>query len=202
MECHEELYAYIGLLPLWLRCLVFSVWHHRAVCSRIQSQCDRQRYSRSARSWENIRPQWRCTYSLSLIQWIFLQIIDKLLWENHAGCSTSAYFYLHRHHHLEMILGRIDSTSIPSLSTPAGPIQRVTTFKLLGLHLDAGLSWTTHINTIVSKASKRLYFLKQLRRAGLPPQQLLHFYTAVIHPVLEYAPQSGTIPSPKLSLNN
>ena len=68
-----------------------------------------------------------------------------------------------------------------------GPIERVTTFKLLGLHLDAGLSWTTHINTIVSKASKRLYFLKQLRRAGVPPQQLLHFYTAVIRPVLEYA---------------
>jgi len=44
----------------------------------------------------------------------------------------------------EMILGHIDSTSNPSLSTPVGPIQRVTTFKLLGLHLDAGLSWTTH----------------------------------------------------------
>jgi len=87
----------------------------------------------------------------------------------------------------EMILGRIDSTSIPSLSTPAGPIQRATTFKLFGLHLDAGLSWMIHINTIVSKASKRLYFLKQLRRTGVTPQQPLHFYTAIIPPVLEYA---------------
>ena len=26
-----------------------------------------------------------------------------------------------------------------------------------------------------------------LRRAGVPPQQLIHFYTAVIRPVLEYA---------------
>jgi len=26
-----------------------------------------------------------------------------------------------------------------------------------------------------------------LKRAGVPPQQLLHFYTAVIPPVLEYA---------------
>jgi len=78
----------------------------------------------------------------------------------------------------EMTLVRIDSTSIPSLSTPSGPVQRVTTFKLLGLHLDAGLSWTIHNNTIVSKANKLLYFLKQLRRATVPPQQLLHFYSA------------------------
>jgi len=34
-----------------------------------------------------------------------------------------------------------------------------------------------------------LYFLKQLKRAGVPPQQLLHFYTAVIRLVLEYASQ-------------
>jgi len=39
----------------------------------------------------------------------------------------------------------------------------------------------------VSRANKRLYFLKQLKRAGVPPQQLLHFYTAVIRPVLKYA---------------
>jgi len=38
---------------------------------------------------------------------------------------------------------------------------------------------TTHINTIVSKASKRLYFLKQLNRAGVPPHQLLHFYSII-----------------------
>jgi len=34
---------------------------------------------------------------------------------------------------------------------------------------------------------KRLYFLKQLKRAGVPHAQLLHFYLAVIRPVLEYA---------------
>jgi len=73
------------------------------------------------------------------------------------------------------------------LSTVAGPIQRVTNFELLGFHMDASLSWITHINTIISKASKRLYFLKQLKRARVPPHQLLHFYTAAIRPILEYA---------------
>ena len=42
-----------------------------------------------------------------------------------------------------------------------------------------------HVSTMVSTANKRLCFLKQLKRAA--PQQLLHFYTAVIRPVLEYA---------------
>ena len=41
--------------------------------------------------------------------------------------------------------------------------------------------------TIVSKASQRLYFLKQLKRAGVSHAQLLHFYILVIRPVLEYA---------------
>jgi len=52
---------------------------------------------------------------------------------------------------------------------------------------NTNLTWTGHVSTIVSRANKRLYFLKQLKRAGIPPQQLLHFYTAVIRPVLEYA---------------
>ena len=63
----------------------------------------------------------------------------------------------------------------------------ISTFKLLGIHLDTNLSWSTHINSITSKASKRLYFLRQLKTAGVPYKQLLHFYTAVIRPVLEYA---------------
>ena len=73
------------------------------------------------------------------------------------------------------------------LSTSLGTVERVATFKLLGIHLDINLSWSVHINGITSKASKRLYFLKQLKRAGVPQNQLLHFYTAVIRPVLEYA---------------
>ena len=43
-----------------------------------------------------------------------------------------------------------------------------------------------YITIIAAEASKRLYFLKQLKRAGVPPQQLLHFYATVIRPVLEY----------------
>ena len=88
----------------------------------------------------------------------------------------------------EMVMGPPSLTSSLSLlSTETGYIERVTTVKLLGVHLDANFSWSSHIDAIVSKATKRLYFLKQLKRAGLPPDQLLHFYLAVIRSVLEYA---------------
>jgi len=37
-----------------------------------------------------------------------------------------------------------------------------------------------------AKASTRLYFLKQLKRAGLAADQLHHFYLSAIRPILEY----------------
>ena len=43
-----------------------------------------------------------------------------------------------------------------------------------------------HIEYIASKASKRLYFLKVLKRSGLPNNSLMNFYTAAICPILEY----------------
>jgi len=37
------------------------------------------------------------------------------------------------------------------------------------------------------KGNPSTRFFKQLRRAGVPPTQLVHFYLAVIRSVLEYA---------------
>ena len=84
----------------------------------------------------------------------------------------------------EMIMGPPSKTS---LLPPLQSIERVNTVKLLGVTLDTNFSWDTHVDAILTKATQRLYFLKQLRRAGVPPAQLLHFYMAVIRPVLEYA---------------
>ena len=53
--------------------------------------------------------------------------------------------------------------------------------------MNSDFSWKSHVEAITSKATQRIYFLKQLRRAGVPQSNLLHFYTGVIRPVLEYA---------------
>ena len=57
--------------------------------------------------------------------------------------------------------------------------------KLLGVVINDKLTWAENTNYIYSKASKRLYHLGQLRRAGLDSLDLLIFYTAVIRPVIE-----------------
>ena len=86
----------------------------------------------------------------------------------------------------EMILGQLAVTNLPLLSISSHTIDRVTLFKLLGVHTVWSLSWSIHIDHIVKKATTRLYFLKQLKRTGLSSSHLLHFYITVIRPVLEY----------------
>jgi len=88
----------------------------------------------------------------------------------------------------EMVLGCLAKQPIglPCLMTQSGVIECVTTFKLLGISLLSDLSWEAHINAICTKAAPQLYYLKQLRRAGLPSGDLLYFYLMVIRPVLAY----------------
>ena len=57
----------------------------------------------------------------------------------------------------------------------SGIFLTVSSVKLLGLHLDANVSWRSHVEAMLSKATQRLYFLKLLKRAGVPSAQLQHF---------------------------
>ena len=54
-------------------------------------------------------------------------------------------------------------------------IDVVRSVKILGVTLQSNLKWNEHINNIVKKASKRLYFLSQLKRAKVPSNELVNF---------------------------
>ena len=81
-------------------------------------------------------------------------------------------------------------------SSPAGlssplhvnnvPLERVKEFKVLGLTVQNDLRWNTHIDNITKKASKRLHIIRVLRNAGVPPQDLVKIYIALIRSILEY----------------
>ena len=57
-------------------------------------------------------------------------------------------------------------------------LELVKSAKILGMLITNDLKWNCHIENIVSKASKRLYLLKQLKRADVEESSLLQFYTA------------------------
>ena len=88
----------------------------------------------------------------------------------------------------EMILGPLSKELSTPLLIAAKPVQRVTEYKLLGVTVNATLKWDDHVNAITSKAAKRRWFLKKLKRAGVDKQYLLYFFLlTVIRPVLDYA---------------
>jgi len=64
----------------------------------------------------------------------------------------------------EMLIGSIsiDTTSMLCGAT----VDRVMTYKLLGIRVSSYLKWADHIDAIVSNAASLVHFLKQLKRAG------------------------------------
>ena len=87
---------------------------------------------------------------------------------------------------MRRIIGYLCKSSPVELLIGQVKVDRVAGFKLLGVHITSDLRWNAHTVKICAKASTRLYFLKQLKRAGLAADQLRHFYLSAIRPILEY----------------
>ena len=69
-------------------------------------------------------------------------------------------------------IGR-EEMDIPRITINADVIEHVSCAKLLGCHLMSNLSWEDHIANLVSKASRRLHLLRELKTAGLSAKALL-----------------------------
>lgn len=64
-------------------------------------------------------------------------------------------------------------------------IEKVSTFKYLGLHLDSCLLWDAHIKKVSSKISSLCGLMKRVR-PFVPDDALLRFYYACIHSIIQY----------------
>ena len=66
-------------------------------------------------------------------------------------------------------------------------LEVVDSVKLLGLNISSDLTWNIHTNEILKKASKRLYFLVQFKRAKVTSTDLGLFYSNCIRSIIDYA---------------
>ncbi len=64
------------------------------------------------------------------------------------------------------------------------PVERVTSFKFLGIHITEDLTWSAHTDAVLKKAHQRLFFLRRLRKFGTSPRILRSFYTCTVESIL------------------
>ena len=81
-----------------------------------------------------------------------------------------------------------NKVDLPPVVVDGHNLEVVDHAKLLGVTITSNLSWNMHVSEIVKKASKRLYFLRQLKRATMSRKpSCLGFATSCIRSVCDYA---------------
>ena len=63
-------------------------------------------------------------------------------------------------------------------------VERVESFKFLGVHITNELSWSKHTKTVVKRARQHLIPLRRLKRFGMGPQILTKIYSCTIERIL------------------
>ena len=63
-------------------------------------------------------------------------------------------------------------------------VERVESFKFLGVHMTNKVSWSKHTKTVVKRVRQHLFPLRRLKRLGMGPQILKRFYSCTIESIL------------------
>ena len=62
-------------------------------------------------------------------------------------------------------------------------------------YVSNNLTWNEHVDAVTKKTTKRIYFMRLLKRAGVAPKELVHIYLASIRSIIEYAAPAWFFPS-------
>ena len=82
------------------------------------------------------------------------------------------------------------NTAIPEpdpLFIASKAVERVKSHKFVGVWNQYNLKWNLRVESIVKKANKCLYSLRECRGANLPSEIGITCYKSRIRPILEYA---------------
>ena len=111
--------------------------------------------------------------------------------------TTSNHMLINSKKTKDMLLTFRKSPTTPdSLHLGNCELERVNVFKLLGVWFQDDLRWNHHIEEVTKKANKRLFLLREGRKANLPKDVGITLYNTKIRPLLEYAsPVWGGLPN-------
>ena len=63
-------------------------------------------------------------------------------------------------------------------------MEKVESFKFLGVHITDKLKWSTHTDSVVKKAQQCLFNLRRLKKCSLLPKTMTNFYRCTIESIL------------------
>ena len=97
-------------------------------------------------------------------------------------------FQLSNSKSVAMLFTRKRKIGTLSLNIDGNPVTFASTFKYLGVIFDTKLSYRSHVDSVVTKCSKRMNLLKLLTRTywGADKKSLLKIYRSLIRPVIDY----------------
>ena len=102
--------------------------------------------------------------------------------------SGNNLFQLNREKTKELVISFSHaSPQFPPVTMDGGSIAVTEKAKLLGVIINNSLTWNDHVEELVKNAGRKLYFLTQLKRARVTPQDLVAFYCACVRSSLDYA---------------
>ena len=88
---------------------------------------------------------------------------------------------------MEICFLQYNSYSCPHLAAGGYTIERVKSYKFIGVLISSDLSWGSHSDYIIKKTNRRLYALRQLKRSRVAACDIISVYCALVRPILEYA---------------
>ncbi len=80
---------------------------------------------------------------------------------------------------------RRQSREHTSITIDKTHVERVNSFKFLGVHITKDLTWSAHTDAVLKKAHQRIFFQRRLRKFGTSPSILRSFYTCTVESILE-----------------
>ena len=89
--------------------------------------------------------------------------------------------------------------SFSKLTISQSPIERVSSFRYLGIILSSSLSWSPHISFVLNKSRKILGLLFRHFSPHSSPSTLIRLYISLVRPILEYGSIIWDPSSPTLS---
>jgi hypothetical protein len=78
---------------------------------------------------------------------------------------------------------------VPKIVIDNAEIECVKECTLLGVILNDRLNWQDNVEKLYKKASRRMYFISQLKRTRMPSRDIIKVYVSLVRPIMEYACQ-------------